>query len=98
MQARMQAVSTCLTSGARPLGALLAGAIGTWIGVRPALAVGSVLLVVPFLVLARSPLRGLRQMPTPPHVPEEPPAAPTVPAPGPCQETARTDSRNGEGK
>lgn len=63
MQARMQAVSTCLTSGARPFGALLAGVLGTWVGVRPALVAGSVLLFVPFLVLARSPLRRLRQMP-----------------------------------
>ncbi|MEW1633517.1 hypothetical protein AB0469_05545 [Streptomyces sp. NPDC093801] len=29
MQARIQAVSTCLTSGARPLGALMAGGLGT---------------------------------------------------------------------
>ncbi|MFJ7589540.1 MFS transporter [Streptomyces sp. NPDC097617] len=99
MQARMQAVSTCLTSSARPLGALLAGAVGTWIGVRPALTVGSVLLVVPLLVLARSPLRGLRQMPTAPDDPkEEWPATFTIPTPGHCQETACTDSRNGEGK
>ncbi|MEV7547895.1 MFS transporter [Streptomyces sp. NPDC089915] len=63
MQARMQAVSICLTSGARPLGTLLAGGLATWAGVRPALAVGAGLLVVPFLVLARSPLRRLRHMP-----------------------------------
>lgn len=67
MQARMQSVSTCLTSGARPLGAVLAGALGTFAGVRPALLVGSLLLVLPYVVLARSPLRGLRQMPTAPH-------------------------------
>ncbi len=35
MQARMQAVSTWLTSGARPAAALLAGGLGTWIGVTP---------------------------------------------------------------
>ncbi|GAA0273011.1 MFS transporter [Streptomyces polychromogenes] len=63
MQARMQAVSLCLTSGARPLGTLLAGGLATWAGVRPALTVGACLLVVPFLVLARSPLRRLRHMP-----------------------------------
>ncbi|MGA5556095.1 MFS transporter [Streptomyces lavendulocolor] len=91
MQARMQAVSTWLTSGARPLGALLAGGLGTWAGVRPALVAGACLLVVPLVVLARSPLRALRQMPAPPPAPEgtahttgQPPAAagPTVPAPG----------------
>lgn len=37
MQARMQAVSTWLTSGARPVAALLAGGFGTWLGVRPTL-------------------------------------------------------------
>lgn len=63
MQARMQAVSTWLTAGARPVGALLAGALGTWAGVRAALVIGACLLIVPFLVLVLSPLRGLRQMP-----------------------------------
>ncbi|MER5549862.1 MFS transporter, partial [Streptomyces sp. NPDC002589] len=63
MQARMQAVSTWLTSGARPAAALLAGGLGTWIGVRPALIGGACLLVVPLVVLACSPLRSVRRMP-----------------------------------
>lgn len=75
MQARMQAVSTCLTSAARPAGALLAGVLGTWTGVRPALAVGAALLVVPLIVLARSPLRALRQMPNAPAQPADEAAA-----------------------
>ncbi|MEU6353611.1 hypothetical protein ABZ896_30515 [Streptomyces sp. NPDC047072] len=41
MQARMQAVGTWLTSGGRPAAALLAGGLGTWIGVRPTLVPGS---------------------------------------------------------
>ncbi|MEU0022310.1 hypothetical protein ABZ173_32150 [Streptomyces rochei] len=80
MQARMQAVSTWLTSGARPAAALLAGGLGTWIGVRPALTVGTFLLVVPLVVLARSPLRALL------HMPDQPPSAPGTggkPAPPP---------------
>ncbi|MGW3819150.1 hypothetical protein [Streptomyces sp. NPDC005046] len=52
----MQAVSTWLTSGARPAAALLAGGFGTWFGVRPTLIGGALLLVVPVAVLARSPL------------------------------------------
>ncbi|WP_338673876.1 MFS transporter [Streptomyces sp. SCSIO 30461] len=76
MQARMQAVSTWLTSGARPLGAVLAGGLGTWAGVRPALIAGTCLLVVPLVVLARSPLRDMRDMPDPPHGPDE--TAPTT--------------------
>lgn len=87
----MQAVSTWLTYGARPLGALLAGGLGTRVGVRAARVAGACLLVVPLVVLARSPLRALRQMPAPPSAPAgtnptmgQPPAAagPTVPAPG----------------
>ncbi|GAA0899317.1 MULTISPECIES: MFS transporter [Streptomyces violaceusniger group] len=65
MQARMQSVSTWLTSGARPVAVLLAGGLGIWAGVRPTLIGGTFLLVVPFTVLACSPLSGLRQMPDP---------------------------------
>jgi hypothetical protein len=72
MQARMQAVSTWLTAGARPVAALLAGGLGTWIGVRPTLSAGAFLLFVPLVVLARSPLRALR------HMPDRPPAAPAI--------------------
>ncbi|MFF4187156.1 MFS transporter [Streptomyces sp. NPDC001691] len=80
MQARMQAVSTWLTSGARPVAALLAGALGTWLGVRPALTAGTLLLLVPLVVLARSPIRALRQMPDPPATTlPSPPAARTAP-------------------
>ncbi|WP_308369431.1 MULTISPECIES: MFS transporter [unclassified Streptomyces] len=106
MQARMQAVSTWLTSGARPLGALLAGGHGTWAGVWPALTVGTCLLVVPLVVLARSPLRALRQMPDPRPRPDasgdagaRPPAGscPVVPAPGPAlaSDIGRKDSMDG---
>lgn len=84
MQARMQAVSTWLTSGARPLAALLAGGLGTWAGVWPTLIGGTFLLVVPFAVLACSPLRGLRQMPDPPPSPAAP-AAPSPPSLGPAR-------------
>ncbi|MFC8125944.1 MFS transporter [Streptomyces sp. NPDC057302] len=66
MQARMQAVSTWLTASARPAAALLAGGLGTWIGVRPTLVAGSVLLLVPLVVLYRSPVRGLMDMPNSP--------------------------------
>ncbi|MFJ6934594.1 MFS transporter [Streptomyces globosus] len=93
MQARMQAVSTCLTSAARPAGALLAGILGTSTGVRPALAVGAALLAVPLLVLACSPMRALRRMPDAParlaedeSAPagwEQPPANSDQPAPRP---------------
>ncbi|WP_331452072.1 MFS transporter [Streptomyces sp. SS162] len=103
MQARMQAVSTWLTSGARPAAALLAGGLGTWIGVRPALTVGTSLLLVPLIVLAWSPLRALRQMPDPPAGPVDaraqsplapPPPSPAVPEPA-RTDNARQDSARG---
>ncbi|MGZ9928318.1 MFS transporter [Streptomyces sp. NC-S4] len=94
MQARMQAVSTWLTSGARPIAALLAGGFGAWGGVRPTLIGGAVLLVVPFAVLLSSPLRGLRHMPDPPL---EPAGAEMVPGPGraPAEDTCRNKSLDG---
>ncbi|WRZ87852.1 MFS transporter [Streptomyces sp. NBC_01007] len=87
MQARMQAVSTWLTSGARPVSALLAGGLGTWIGVRPTLIVGTCLLVVPLVVLYRSPLRSLLEMPGPPSAPPPSTDALTQPAPSPLGPT-----------
>ncbi|MET8290059.1 MFS transporter [Streptomyces sp. NPDC005132] len=81
MQARMQAVSTWLTSGARPVAALLAGGLGTWIGVRPTLIIGTCLLVVPLVVLYRSPLRTLKHMPGSPAM--APPSAEALTPPTP---------------
>lgn len=83
MQARMQAVSTWLTSGARPVAALLAGGLGSWLGVRATLIVGSSLLLVPLVVLYRSPLRTLREMPGSPAVTPSATAALAQPAPSP---------------
>ncbi|MFE6272316.1 MFS transporter [Streptomyces goshikiensis] len=94
MQARMQAVSTWLTSGARPVAALLAGGLGTWIGVRPTLTAGTLLLLVPLVLLGRSPLRALRQMPDPPTA-AQPPALrippPAMPAPAFSDDGVRHD-------
>ncbi|MFJ7969645.1 hypothetical protein [Streptomyces sp. NPDC096324] len=52
--------STWLTSGARPVAAFLGSALGVWIGVRPVLTAGTLLLLVPLVVLACSPIRALR--------------------------------------
>lgn len=65
LQGRMQAVSTWLTGGSRPFAAPLAGALGTLYDVRAALIAGTVLLLVPLLVLALSPVRSLRALPVP---------------------------------
>ncbi|MFH9613800.1 hypothetical protein ACH4MM_08630 [Streptomyces pratensis] len=77
----MQALSTWLTSGARPVAALLAGGLGTWIGVRPTLGAGTCLLVVPLVVLYRSPLRSLLDMPSSPGVASPSAGAVTAPTP-----------------
>ncbi|GAB2992517.1 MFS transporter [Streptomyces pseudoechinosporeus] len=63
LQGRMQAVSTWLTGGSRPFAAPLAGVIGTLYGVRSALIAGTILLLIPVLVLALSPVRSLRALP-----------------------------------
>ncbi|MHC3393941.1 MFS transporter [Streptomyces lavendulocolor] len=109
MQARMQAVSTWLTAGVRPAAALLAGGLGTWIGVRPTLTAGTFLLLVPLVVLARSPLRTLRQMPdqataapgtagepVPPTPPPPRTAAAAVPTPVHTEDARQNGSPGGD--
>ncbi|MEU6070582.1 MFS transporter [Streptomyces sp. NPDC047082] len=82
LQGRMQAVSTWLTGGSRPFAAPFAGAIGTLYGVRAALIVGTVLLLVPLAVLALSPVRSLRALPVTAPTPAGESTAPAdVPAP-----------------
>ncbi|MEU0110608.1 MFS transporter [Streptomyces sp. NPDC006251] len=76
LQGRMQAVSTWLTGGSRPLAAPLAGVIGTLHGVRSALIAGTVLLLVPLAVLALSPVRSLRALPATAAAPGGNPPAP----------------------
>ncbi|WP_329486690.1 MFS transporter [Kitasatospora sp. NBC_01246] len=68
-QGRMQAASTTVTAGSRPLAAACAGALALVLGVPTVLAVGALLQVVPVVLLLASPVRTLRDMP-----------APTVPA------------------
>ncbi|MEV6730642.1 MFS transporter [Streptomyces sp. NPDC051364] len=63
-QGRMQAASTTLTAGARPVAAAVAGALVLLLGVRGALAVGAVLQTVPVGLLLLSPVRALREMPS----------------------------------
>ncbi|MDD9380391.1 hypothetical protein M8Z33_27805 [Streptomyces sp. ZAF1911] len=61
----MQAASTTLTAGARPVAAAVAGALVLLLGVRSTLAVGAVLQTVPVVLLLLSPVRALREMPVP---------------------------------
>lgn len=62
----MQAASTTVTAGARPLAAAAAGALVLYVGVRTTLTVGALLQLVPVVLLLLSPVRTLRDMPAPP--------------------------------
>ncbi|MGW2291596.1 MFS transporter [Streptomyces phaeochromogenes] len=73
-QGRMQAASTTVTAGARPLAAAAAGALVLLLGVRGTLTVGAVLQIVPVILLLVSPVRALRDMPVPPARTAVPPA------------------------
>lgn len=73
-QGRMQAASTTVTAGARPLAAAAAGALVLFLGVRGTLTVGAVLQIVPVILLLVSPVRALRDMPVPPARTAVPPA------------------------
>ncbi len=56
LQGRMLATSRWVVYGSQPVAALLAGAAGTWLGLWNGLAVGTLALVIPFLVLRSSSL------------------------------------------
>jgi MFS family permease len=63
LQGRMQATGTFIAFGLRPVATLLAGASGTLLGLRPTLAIGALLLTLPALRLAATPVRSLRALP-----------------------------------
>ncbi|MFD7558854.1 hypothetical protein ACFV9E_30505 [Streptomyces sp. NPDC059835] len=69
----MQAASTTVTAGARPLAAA-AGTLVLVLGVRGTLAVATLFTVVPLVLLLFSPVRSLRDMPAPPARTAVPPA------------------------
>ncbi|MFI5867577.1 MFS transporter [Streptomyces sp. NPDC051546] len=65
-QGRMQAASTTMTAGIRPLAATAAGALALYLGVRATLAIGALFQLVPVALLLLSPVRTMRDMPAPP--------------------------------
>ncbi|MFF0487124.1 MFS transporter [Streptomyces sp. NPDC004435] len=73
-QGRMQAVSTTVTAGSRPLAAASAGALALVLDVPVVLAIGAFLQIVPVFLLLASPVRALRTMPVPPVPAAVPPA------------------------
>lgn len=65
-QGRMQAASTTMTAGIRPLAAAAAGALTLYLGVHITLTIGALFQLVPVALLLLSPVRTMRDMPAPP--------------------------------
>jgi len=64
---RLSASSAVLNFGAIPVGAVLAGLLGTWLGVRPAMWVTTAGVPLAALILWFSPIRGRRDLPAGPE-------------------------------
>jgi MFS family permease len=65
LQGRVNASIRFVTAGAMPLGALVGGALGQAIGLRPTLALGALGTLFAVLWLLASPVRGMRSPPAP---------------------------------
>ena len=65
LQGRMNSVMRFIVWGTIPLGSILGGALGTWIGLRETLVIGAIGAGLSFLWLLLSPQRYLREMPEP---------------------------------
>jgi MFS family permease len=65
LQGRMNSVMRFIVWGTIPIGGLIGGALGTWIGLRETLVIGAVGSGASFLWILLSPQRHLREMPEP---------------------------------
>ncbi len=65
LRSRVSGAYMVVNYGVRPLGSLVAGALGTWIGLRPTLWIATVGAIAGFLFLLPSPMPGLRELPEP---------------------------------
>jgi MFS family permease len=65
IQGRMNSVMRFIVWGTIPAGALLGGALGTWIGLKETLIVGGIGCCLAFLPVLFSQVRDLREMPAP---------------------------------
>jgi predicted MFS family arabinose efflux permease len=63
LRARASGAYMVVNYGVRPLGALLGGALGTWIGLRPSLWIASVGAIAGVIWLLPSPLPKMRDLP-----------------------------------
>ncbi|MGQ0838688.1 MFS transporter [Actinokineospora sp.] len=75
---RMNASVRFIVWGTLPLGALIGGTLGTWIGVRATLWVAVTGWLLASLWVVLSPLRSLRDIPEPEEVPTPTPHGPTA--------------------
>jgi MFS family permease len=64
MQGRVVATFRALSLGLAPVGALAAGLLGSWIGLRPTMFIFALGLLIPIVVFWRSPIPGMRTLPT----------------------------------
>ncbi len=62
---RMNASIRWLIWALVPVGALLGGGFGTWLGLRPTMWIGASIMTLTGLWLVLSPLRGMRDIPLP---------------------------------
>jgi MFS family permease len=65
LQGRMNSVMRFIVWGTIPIGALVGGALGTWIGLRETIVVGAIGGCLAILWIVFSPQRHLREMPEP---------------------------------
>jgi len=65
LQGRMNSVMRFLVWGTIPIGSLVGGALGTWIGLRETIVIGAIGAGASFLWILFSPQRDLREMPEP---------------------------------
>lgn len=72
LQGRMNAAMRWIVWGTIPLGGLLGGSVGQWVGLRPAMWIGAVGSAAAFLPVALTSVRSIREMPA---AVEEPTAA-----------------------
>ena len=63
LRARVAGAYMVVNYGVRPLGALLGGALGTWIGLRPTLWITTIAAIAGVLWLLPSPLLRMRELP-----------------------------------
>ena len=65
LRSRVAGAYTVVNYGVRPLGALVGGALGTWIGLRETLWIATAGALLGILWLLPSPMLGLRELPEP---------------------------------